>query len=247
MSKDEPLLSNCPPETAEPSRNYARVPGYKKKIQEKDQKNFSLNLFYTLVFFDIWLMISWSVSFFLVDCPSEEVGLWLHHLTTKKHQVWWMCNCRKKRKRREKKRKMNGVEINTRAYVAARLLLRWDYLYAVTLKTKVFGDYNHARLEVSWITSTRGLLLRGYTGRVKIAFRKFCCKRKKTSRWLATQDYAKLVDIVGWFRLPRRVWDRAGKTRKELRVREIEREREREREREMNNYMPGPSVAKMCQ
>ena len=68
------------------------------------------------------------------------------------------------RKRREKKRKMNGVEINTRAYVATRLLLRWDYLYAVTLKTKVFGDYNHARLEVSWITSTRGLLLRGYTG-----------------------------------------------------------------------------------
>ena len=61
---------------------------------------------------------------------------------------------------------MNGVEINTRAYVATRLLQRWDYLYAVTLKTKlkVFGDYNHARLEVSWITSTRGLLLRGYTG-----------------------------------------------------------------------------------
>ena len=47
---------------------------------------------------------------------------------------------------------MNGVEINTRAYVVTRLLLRWDYLYAVTLKTKVFGDYNHARLEVSWIT-----------------------------------------------------------------------------------------------
>ena len=60
---------------------------------------------------------------------------------------------------------MNGVETNTRAYVATRLLLRWDYLYAVTLKTKVFGDYNHARLEESWITSTRGLLLRGYTGR----------------------------------------------------------------------------------
>ena len=59
---------------------------------------------------------------------------------------------------------MNGVEINTRAYVATRLLLRWDYLYAVTLKTKVFADYNDARLEVSWITSTRGLLLRGYTG-----------------------------------------------------------------------------------
>ena len=104
MSKNEPLLSNCPLETAEPSRNYARVPGYKKKYKKK------------------------------------------------------------KRKRREKKRKMNGVEINTRAYVATRLLLRWDYLYAVTLKTKVFGDYNHARLEVSWITSTRGLLLRGYTG-----------------------------------------------------------------------------------
>ena len=104
MGKDEPLLSNCPLETAEPSRNYARVPGYKKKYKKKT------------------------------------------------------------RKRREKKRKMNGVEINTRAYVATRLLLRWDYLYAVTLKTKVFGDYNHARLEVSWITSTRGLLLRGYTG-----------------------------------------------------------------------------------
>ena len=104
MSKDEPLLSNCPLETAEPSRNYARVPGYKKKYKKKT------------------------------------------------------------RKRREKKRKMNGVEINTRAYGATRLLLRWDYLYAVTLKTKVFGDYNHARLEVSWITSTRGLLLRGYTG-----------------------------------------------------------------------------------
>ena len=86
------------------SRNYARVPGYKKKYKKKT------------------------------------------------------------RKRREKKRKMNGVEINTRAYVATRLLLPWDYLYAVTLKTKVFGDYNHARLEVSWITSTRGLLLRGYTG-----------------------------------------------------------------------------------
>ena len=103
MSKDEPLLSNCMLETAEPSRNYARVPGYKKKNTKK---------------------------------------------------------------RREKKRKMNGIEINTRAYVATRLSLRpGDYLYAVTLNTKVFGDYNHARLEVSWITSTRGLLLRGYTGK----------------------------------------------------------------------------------
>ena len=106
MSKDEPLLSNCPLQTAEPSRNYARVPGHKKNTRKRQEK------------------------------------------------------------RREKKRKMNGEEINTRAYVATRLLLRWDYLYAVTLKTKVFGDYNHARLEVSWITSTRGLLLRGYTGRI---------------------------------------------------------------------------------
>ena len=37
MSKDELLLSNCPLKTAEPSRNYARVPGYKKG-QEKDKK-----------------------------------------------------------------------------------------------------------------------------------------------------------------------------------------------------------------
>ena len=40
--RGEPLLSNCPLETAEPSRNYARVPGYKKKNtrkgQEKDEK-----------------------------------------------------------------------------------------------------------------------------------------------------------------------------------------------------------------
>ena len=40
MSKDEPLLSNkmCQLETADPSRNYARVPGYKKEGQEKDKK-----------------------------------------------------------------------------------------------------------------------------------------------------------------------------------------------------------------
>ena len=41
MIKDELLLSNCPLETAEPSPNYARVPGCKKntrKIQEKDEK-----------------------------------------------------------------------------------------------------------------------------------------------------------------------------------------------------------------
>ena len=105
MSKDEPLLSNCPLETAEPSRNYARVPGYKKKYKKNT------------------------------------------------------------RKRREKTRKMKGVEIHTRAYVATRLLLRWDYLYAVTLKTKVFGDNNHARLEVSWINipliPQAGLLPRG--------------------------------------------------------------------------------------
>ena len=102
MSKDEPLLSNCPLETAEPSRNYARVPGYKKKYKKKT------------------------------------------------------------RERREKKRKMNGVEINTRAYVATRLLLRWDYLYAVTLKTKVFEDYNHARLEVIQLISLFLLYLLDY-------------------------------------------------------------------------------------
>ena len=79
-----------------------------------------------------------------------------------------------------KKRKMNGVEINTRAYVATRLLLRWDYLYAVTLKTKVFGDYNHARLEVSWITSTRGLLLRGYTG---------FCKAQQNVETMGLKEY----------------------------------------------------------
>ena len=98
MNKDEPLLSNGPLETAEPtqpSRNYARVPGYKTKYKKK---------------------------------------------TTKRRE-----KKKDEKKRREKKRKMNGVEINTRAYVATRLLLRWDYLYAVTLKTKVFGDYNHAR------------------------------------------------------------------------------------------------------
>ena len=64
MSKDEPLLSNkkCQLETADPSRNYACVPGYKKKGQEKFKTR--------------------------------------------------------------KKRKINGVEIHTRAYVATRLLLR---------------------------------------------------------------------------------------------------------------------------
>ena len=38
MSKEQPLLSNCPLETAEPSRNYARVPGYKKKYKKKTKK-----------------------------------------------------------------------------------------------------------------------------------------------------------------------------------------------------------------
>ena len=38
MSKDEPLLSNCQLETAEPSRNYARVPGYKKKDKKKTRQ-----------------------------------------------------------------------------------------------------------------------------------------------------------------------------------------------------------------
>ena len=42
MSKDEPLLSNCSLETAGPSRNYARVPGYEKKDKtdsRKEKKN----------------------------------------------------------------------------------------------------------------------------------------------------------------------------------------------------------------
>ena len=52
---------------------------------------------------------------------------------------------------------MNGVGIHTRAYAAIRLLLRLDYSSAVALKTKVFGDYNYARVGVSWITSTRGI------------------------------------------------------------------------------------------
>ena len=38
MSKDEPLLSNCPLETAEPSRNFTPVPGYKKKDKKKTRK-----------------------------------------------------------------------------------------------------------------------------------------------------------------------------------------------------------------
>ena len=38
MSKDEPMLSNCLLETAEPSRNYARVPGYKKKKDKKTKR-----------------------------------------------------------------------------------------------------------------------------------------------------------------------------------------------------------------
>ena len=69
-------------------------------------------------------------------------------------------------KEKDKKNwKMNGVEIHTRAYAATRLLLRWDSLYAVTLKTKFFADFNYMRLGVSWTsTGMRGLLLRGYTG-----------------------------------------------------------------------------------
>ena len=58
------------------------------------------------------------------------------------------CN-QPRRTRQEKKRKINDVEIHTHAYVATRLLLRYDYSYAVTLKTKIFaffGDYNHARV-----------------------------------------------------------------------------------------------------
>ena len=90
---------------------------------------------------------------------------------------------------------MNGVEINTRAYVATRLLLRWDYLYAVTLKTKVFGDYNHARLEVSWTTSTRGLLLRGYTGVRSCQFCGTCCSNVDHQNCV-TRCRAQLLSVV---------------------------------------------------
>ena len=82
MSKDEPLLSNCPLETVEPSRNYARVPGYKEKGQEKDKKE-------------------------------------------KKNQ-----------------RRRNPYACVRRHKITSTP----DYYYAVTLKTKVFGDYNHARV-----------------------------------------------------------------------------------------------------
>ena len=53
---------------------------------------------------------------------------------------------------------MNGREIHTRSNLTTRLLriLRWDYLYAVTLDAKVLADYNHTRVSVSWIP--------GYTG-----------------------------------------------------------------------------------
>ena len=86
-------------ETAEPSRNYARVPGYKKMDQKK------------------------------------------------------------KRKEKKNQRRRNPYA-RVRRYKITSTLLRY-----MTLKTKVFGDYNHARVGVSWITPTRGLLLRGYTGR----------------------------------------------------------------------------------
>ena len=98
MSKDETLLSSCPLETAEPSRNYARVPGYKKRRRKRQEKK----------------------------------------------RMAWKSIC---------------ARMSLQDYFFAM-----DYSYAVTLKTKVFGDYNHECVWVSWIISTRGLLLRGYTG-----------------------------------------------------------------------------------
>ena len=83
MGKDEPLLSNCPLETAESSRNYARVPGYSKKRTRKEKKRKALNcstvnplmLHVYSYFFFIPLQINsakctfvflcWAASFFL--------------------------------------------------------------------------------------------------------------------------------------------------------------------------------------
>ena len=89
MSKDDPLLSNCPLETAEPSHIYARVPGYKKKIQEKDKK--------------------------------------------------------KTRKEKKNERRRNQYARVRRYKITSTLglLVRGDP------QKKIFGDYNHARLEVS--------------------------------------------------------------------------------------------------
>ena len=54
---------------------------------------------------------------------------------------------------------MNCVEINTRAYVATRLLLRWDYLYAVTLAKPALVKVtcSFCALTCHWITSLQFL------------------------------------------------------------------------------------------
>ena len=57
-----------------------------------------------------------------------------------------------------------GRNPHVRAYVATKLLPRWDYSYAMTHKANAFADYNHACMWVSWIISKQGLLLLGYTG-----------------------------------------------------------------------------------
>ena len=105
MSKDELLLSNSPLEAAEPSRNYARVPGYKKRTRKKQRKE------------------------------------------------------KKNQRRRTLYARVRRYQITS----TLRLLLRGD-----PQDEGLWGrDYNHARVSVSWITSTRGLLLRGHTGRIQ--------------------------------------------------------------------------------
>ena len=50
MSKDEPLLSNCLLETAEPSRNYARTWLQKKRTRKRKEKKRKMNGVYARVY-----------------------------------------------------------------------------------------------------------------------------------------------------------------------------------------------------
>ena len=59
---------------------------------------------------------------------------------------------------------MNGVEINTRAYVRYKITSTLGLLVRGDPQKQRSSGITTTRLEVSWITSTRGLLLRGYTG-----------------------------------------------------------------------------------
>ena len=156
MSKDEPLLSNCPLETAEPCRNYARVPGYKQKNARKDKKKTRKKRKMNGVEINARALAYVATRFFsatpLQDYCRLNRTMNADFPPPEKNCIQVHTNFPRRRK------------VRVHSSIQTTILLRWDHLYAVTLKTKVFGDYNHARLEVSWITSTRGLLLRGYTG-----------------------------------------------------------------------------------